>query len=303
MNRYDEQYLFRKATITDVDRIMRFIRAYWREDHILGNNREFFLYEHGHGEDVNFVICEDRGNDELVGIHGFIPYSHHRELAHVCGVMTMVKKDITIPMLGVELIKRFITITGYKTYCGIGTNSKTMVPLVKRLLHRHVGKMQHYYCLNEAVKDFKVAKIVDRKKCSLVADDSHQTQLLEFKDFDDLKKRFVLNKPYCFLPYKESWYLEKRYVHHPIYNYRMWGIDISGQVVALLVSREVIYKNTKILRFVDFIGEITDLARIGASVKKMIKRDQYEYADFLLYGVPEHIMCQAGFVLKSEEDN
>ena len=34
-------------------------------------------------------------------------------------------------MLGVELIKRFIDIVNYKTYCGIGTNPQTMVPLAK----------------------------------------------------------------------------------------------------------------------------------------------------------------------------
>src|SRR5438552_10905726 len=138
MNRYDAQYIFRKATIRDTDRIMSFIREHWRKDHILGNDRDFFLYEHGNGEEINFVLCEDKGSGELVGIHGFIPYSHHRELRHVCGVITIVKNSVTVPMLGVELIKRFITLTEYQTYCGIGTNTKTMVPLAKQLFHRNV---------------------------------------------------------------------------------------------------------------------------------------------------------------------
>ena len=57
MSRYNEQYIFRKANIADVDRLMRFIREHWRADHILGNDRDFFLYEHGNGKEVNFVIC------------------------------------------------------------------------------------------------------------------------------------------------------------------------------------------------------------------------------------------------------
>ncbi|MEL7567167.1 MAG: hypothetical protein AAGU27_20140 [Dehalobacterium sp.] len=302
MNKYDELYNFRKAKMNDVDRLMRFIRENWRANHILGNDREFFLYEHGNGDEINFIICESKKNGELVGMHGFIPYSWDEELRHVCGVMTMVKKDVFIPMLGVELIKRFIGIMQYKTYCGIGTNPKTMVPLVKRLFHRYVGKMEHYYRLNEKVEEFKIVKIVNRKKNCAESIERNQAELLELKDFTEVKKRFVLNKSNPFLPYKEDWYIEKRYFKHLIYQYRVWGIAVNGRIRALLFGRQVEQANTKILRFVDFIGDIEDLVFVNKGVKEIIEKDGYEYADFLLHGVPEKIMSKAGFVRKTEEE-
>lgn len=301
MNKYDELYTFRHAKMSDVDRLMRFIRENWRANHILGNDREFFLYEHGCGEEINFIICEDKKNSEIVGMHGYIPYSFNSELRHVCGVMTMVKKDVVIPMLGVELIKRFIEITKYKTYCGIGTDPNTMVPLVKRLFHRNAGKMDHYYQLNEEVNDFNIARIINRKEC-LPDREINQAELVEFKDFQEVKNKFVLNKSYRFLPYKEDWYIEKRYFNHPIYHYRVWGIVIDGEVLALLVGRQVVLEKAKILRFVDFIGDIENLALIGKAAKAIIISNGYEYADFLLHGVPEDVMNKAGFVRKMEEE-
>jgi hypothetical protein len=302
MNKYDERYIFRVATIHDVDRIMSFIREYWKADHILGNDREFFLYEHGNGDQTNFVICEDKETAEFVGMHGFIPYSRDKSSRHICGVMTMVKKDAIIPMLGVELIKRFIEIMQYQTYCGIGTNPKTMVPLVKRLFHRYVGRMDHYYRLNDNVDNFIIAKIVNRSHSLLQSEEVNQTELVEFKSFEELKRRFVLNKSYRFLPFKEDWYIEKRYFNHPIYHYKVWGISVDGVATALLIGREVKHDDSKILRLVDFIGNIEDLGTINHSVKDIIEHNGYEYADFMLHGVPEEIMNQAGFVRKITEE-
>ena len=302
MNKYDELFIFREAKINDVDKLMSFIKEHWRANHILGNDRDFFLYEHGNGDRINFIICEDRNNSEIVGMQGFIPYSWDEELCHICGVMTMVKKGIAIPMLGVELIKRFIDIVNYKTYCGIGTNPQTMVPLVKRLFGRFVCKSTHYYQLNEKVEVFEIAKIVDRKKSCEAILESNSAQLVEFNNFEEVKRNFVLNKSYNFLPYKEDWYIKKRYFNHPIYRYRVWGIVVNGAVLALLFGRQVECANTKILRFVDFIGNIEDLVHAGKGIRNIIETNSYEYADFLLHGIPESIMSKSGFVRKIEEE-
>jgi hypothetical protein len=304
MNQYDELYVFRQAKLADVDRLMSFIRKHWRSNHIFGNDRDFFVYEHGDGDDVNFILCENKQHGDIVGMHGFIPYSLNEQLRHICGCMTMVKKDVPIPMLGVELIKRFIVMTGYKTYCGIGTNPNTMVPLVKRLFRRHVGKMEHYYRLNDRVENFRIAKISNSNSATVenfTVNDIRSAQLVALKSFDDVTQKFTLNQSYRFLPYKEDWYIEKRYFNHPIYNYKVWGVSIDDVVCALLIGRCVEMNEAKILRFVDFIGEIENLSLIADGVKEIIESEEYEYADFLLCNVPEQIMNRAGFLKKVED--
>ena len=211
------------------------------------------------------------------------------------------KKGGSYSYVGVELIKRFIDIVNYKTYCGIGTNPQTMVPLAKRLFGRFVCKSAHYYQLNEKVEVFEIAKIVDRKKSCGAIVESNSAQLVEFNNFEEVKRNFVLNKVYKFLPYKEDWYIKKRYFNHPIYRYRVWGIVVNEVCLGLLFGRQVERGNAKIIRFVDFI-DIEDLALAGKGIKGIIETNSYEYADFLLHGIPERIMIKSGFVRKIEEE-
>ena len=132
--------------------------------------------------------------------------------------------------------------------------------------------------------------------------ESNSSQLVEFNNFEEVKRNFVLNKVYKFLPYKEDWYIKKRYFNHPIYIYRVWGIALNGEILALLFGRQVERGNEKIIRFVDFIGDIENLALAGKGIKDIIETNNYEYADFLLHGIPESIMNKSGFVRKIEKE-
>ncbi len=302
MNRYEEKYNFKIASINDVDLIMAFIREHWRSGHVLGTNKEFFLYEHGHGDQVNFVLCIEKESNRLVGIHGFIPYSNEPDFRHVCGVMTMVKKDGVMPLLGVELIKKFISLANYQSYCGIGTNEKTMLPLVKTVFGRSTAKLDHYYMLNESISDFKIAKVSNTPKVPCTYKEVAQAKLQLLKTFKMLSQSFELNKPFSNLPFKAGWYIKKRYFEHPIFRYKVWGISNRGRIEAILVGREVEANKTTILRMVDFIGNIESIRLIQQELRKLIIKNGYEYIDFLLHGINENTMNKAGFLLKNEDE-
>ena len=49
-NKFSEIFDFRKALYSDLENIMRFIREFWGTHHILGNDKEFFIYEHGNDD-------------------------------------------------------------------------------------------------------------------------------------------------------------------------------------------------------------------------------------------------------------
>ena len=85
-NRFDEKYIFRLAHIEDVDMIMQFIRDEWGRDHILGHNRDLFLWQYGSSEyddheTINVILMLDRLTLEMCGMIGFIPYSDEKEAA------------------------------------------------------------------------------------------------------------------------------------------------------------------------------------------------------------------------------
>ena len=50
------------AKLDDLDEIMQFIDNEWEKGHILGTNRDFFLYEYKNKELLNFVISKNQSN-------------------------------------------------------------------------------------------------------------------------------------------------------------------------------------------------------------------------------------------------
>ena len=65
-------YQIRFAEVSDVEDIMSFIKNHWKEQHILAQNKPFFLYEYGNDKTINFAIARDVSTNELVGLCGFI---------------------------------------------------------------------------------------------------------------------------------------------------------------------------------------------------------------------------------------
>ncbi|MBC3804837.1 hypothetical protein GH808_10380 [Acetobacterium fimetarium] len=300
MNKYDENYNFRQANSDDIDKIMCFIKRKWRNNHILGNNKDFFLYEHGNEDKLNFIICEDKSTGKMVGMHGFIPYSNSdHQYYHVCAVMIMVSGENLIPMVGVELIKRFISITNYQTYCGIGTNPETMVPLGKHLFGRTTGIMQHYYRLND-LSDYKIAVIKNKKIQRL--DNQLNAVLVNVENLTDLDGFFDFEKKYEKLPYKSKKYIEKRYFLHPIYKYLKWKVIYEDETKGLLVGKEITVNGSTIMRIVDYIGDLSVLKYLGEPIKLMLNNKNYEYVDCFSNGLAREDMEQAGFFLLEKED-
>ena len=52
----EERYRFYLAKKQDILDIMTYIGKYWKPNHILAQNREFFEYEFAAGEDIHFGV-------------------------------------------------------------------------------------------------------------------------------------------------------------------------------------------------------------------------------------------------------
>ena len=131
-------YKISQAKIEDRENIMKFIDRFWKPDHILAKDKEFFNYEHLDGNKINFFLAKDIQTGKILAIQGFIPYGTDPN-CHICGVISRVHPNSKIPMLGIELMKKMLDDKSPKTYCGIGTNPKTMLPLVKKFLREVLG--------------------------------------------------------------------------------------------------------------------------------------------------------------------
>jgi len=207
-------------------------------------------------------------------------------------------KRPVVPFLGIELMKRLIQMTECRTEIGLGANPKTSIPLLKMMLKFWVGKMKHYYRLSDR-SEFKIAKI---KKVKMSEKTSSYTYTLKkYNNIDELTATFNLEERKSVRPYKDSWYINKRFFKHPIYKYNIYGACNSrGKVEAIVISREIECNDRKILRIVDFIGDGKAFLGLYDAFSELIK--EYEYIDFYCYGLEEEFVENAGFIEKKEDD-
>lgn len=301
MNKFDVRYDIRLANMDDIPMIMKFIDEHWRKGHIMAVDRELFEYEFVHEDKVNFVLAIEKNGKTLEGIFGFLncSYTQNDNKKDIWGSMWKVL-DGNMPLLGIELAKRVIELTGCRVQIGNGANPNTTVPLRKIFFREKTAKMKHYYMLNSECTDFKIA-IIREKKLGIPKHNSDK-KIKRLNSIEEVKKLFDLKYNEEYIPFKDYAYIDKRYFKHPYYNYDVYGIMNNENIEALLVLREVETNNSKVLRIMDYIGKQSIFAGLNNFFVKILKENEYEYIDFYVLGFEENAISDAGFVERIEND-
>ena len=306
MNRLQDLFVFRQAKLSDQSIIMKFINDFWKPNHILGTDSDFFEYEHVNGSDINFFLAINKKTNSLSAIQGFIAYGQVPN-SHICGVMTKVSPLEKVPFLGVEIMNQMLKNTNPQTYCGIGTNPKTMVPLVKKFFKRHVGIMNQYFFLNPSLDNFNIVKISKKhnhllktkfiEKSILINNIKIADEQIIGKNYENLF--FDKN-----LPRKSLEYVLKRYVFHPRYSYQNYLVfDPQSGNNSLLIAREVDHCGSRVLRIIDFIGDVNVFGKLNDWLIFITSKNCYEYVDLLCSGIDQKLFEKSGFNFHLKNDN
>ena len=300
-SKYDTAYSFRMANINDTDNIMHFIREEWDKNHILGHNKELFLWQYGKTEygdcdTINIVLMEEKKSGLICGMMGFIPYSNNQNELHISTSMGMVKSDNPIPMAGVELIRRQQRMVGEKANFASGTNPKTILPIYERVFKHYTGYMQQYYILNTRKDTFNIASI-DRMMQSSDRFDESGLQLENVDNFEDMSSKYDLLERNRRMSIKSPQYIKKRFFDHPIYHYKKWILNFKGVNVGALFGREITLNNSIILRLVDYRGNLKYLSCLGTALHDLMWTEGYEYIDLMVSDCSDLGLDRAGFSL------
>lgn len=297
MSRIDELVEFRIADISEADEIMQFIHDYWKPTHILARDKDFFLYEYGNGDKLNFLVAHDRSTNELIGIYGFYMYSSAESFANgtgdCAGGLSKVKDDCSIPFVGLEMYKKLPRILKSRSIIGVGLNFKTSYKLVSRALHMTVGKMKQYYRLSDC-ENYKIA-VIKNKYISTLEDT--KADFVEISSFEQYRECFNNDLNINRLPYKDNSYIEKRYFNHPVYKYHFLLINKS----TMIVYRIITCNGSTAIRIVDILGNAENIVFAGLYFDQVMKEYKSEYVDIMENGVPDDLMRKAGFTELAHE--
>lgn len=297
MNKFDDLCVFRFAKMGDTERIMSFIRDYWSSTHILATDKDFFLFEFQSGEDLNFFLAESKKDASLQAIMGFFAYSKPQpEMTDYSGALLKVRNDCSIPLLGIEVVRRFLDGKKPRMYIGNGSNPKTALPWQKRALGHKTGKLGHYYRLN-GDRPYHIAGVVEKK---ILSAGSGMGELVEYKDMETLERDFDIARWTDRIPYKDRQYIYKRYLAHPIYRYLLYGIRMADAVETVLITREVEQAGAKIWRIVDILGCCENIQYAGEAIDNLLKEKEYEYVDIYQHGIADLVLERAGFLNREQ---
>jgi len=291
-NKFDELITFSIAKKDNVDEIMEFFYQYWSKTHILSTDKNFFEYEFGNeGGQINFLLARNKNSGELLGIYGFYPYNLKMDsgLLDVAGGPSKVRPSCNIPFLGLEMYKRLPQLLGARTVIGVGLNENTSFQISSRLLKRYVGRMRHFYRLNNS-GSYSVARI--NNEILLTINEPTQCELEEVTSINELLENLNVDSFTERVPFKDKGYIEKRYFNHPIYKYRIYVLKSH----MALVTREIKVKGVTILRIVDVLGNLEFLKYVGKFLDRLLYENKYEYIDFVETGLSDDSLTRMGFV-------
>lgn len=304
MESFDDIYMITRAQKKDISDIMCFINEYWKKNHIIATNRELFEYEFLDNDNVNFIIARGSKTLEIEGVFGFLYTAQNIEKRDIWGSIWKVK-DGNKALLGLELLKRMVILSGCRYNLDVGANPKTSVPVVRTLLKYQTDKMNHYYILSDFYKDnYKIAYVNDycyKKVEHIEAQDylvEELTELMQVRQFFEDNKAELLGA----VPYKDFWLVEKKYINHPINEYHIYGIKAENSTKGLMILRIQEKDDRKAIRFVDYLGDERFLQGTSSFWHNILIKYEAEYVDFYEHGFDQEILTKAGFKYRDESD-
>ncbi len=288
----ESDFSIRFAKEEDISRIMHFIKEYWDEKHILANSREMFVFQYVYGQEVCFVISQNKVTSELEGILGYIPYGTEGN-RDIFTALWKVRRGKNL-FQGIDLLYYLEQNARCKDLFCAGINPKTFS--IYKYMRKNVTKMEHFYMLND-IEEFKIAKI-SNKKIVTVAEIPYEVKMIE--ELDQLQI-FDENAGMQVRPIKSREYVKRRFFEHITYHYDIYEIE-TRRGTAYVVGREQSQEGRVIFRIVDMWGTDQAISGIGLFLKDLIYKKKYEYIDCYVYGIDNEIMQKAGFEVIREND-
>ena len=288
----------------DYIKVSRFINIEWKKDHILSKSKDLFDWQYlNKNKTYNFVVLKNK--NEICGVLGFIPSSRYDKNLFKENVLWLALWKISnkIKIKGIGL-KMLAFLQKNVNHIGIGVNGINKDhPSMYRALGYKSDNLNHYYSVN---------KNCDLKIISSPKDYNHPYPnpigsnwiLLNenvIKNFKEIYSYKILSHS----PIKKTaYYFLNRYIKHPFYDYQVYIIPSIDQKEAALISIRIDkIDKSKVLRIVDFYGNIEILNYAGYGLEKIINKSSIEYVDFFSYGIPDEIMTNFGFRIVDYQQN
>ncbi|MDO4565830.1 MAG: hypothetical protein Q4B42_00715 [Oscillospiraceae bacterium] len=311
----------------ELEEFRAFCLESWGEKHPLIHNEATFNYYFRRGEKLNFALARDAESGDILSVCGYIlANSSSRPDAWISYLVS--KKGAPFG-LAYRLFDYIIETTNCRSLACNNIRKKTRG--LYELRGWHFGQLKHYYRLNESLERFTLAEInerdipplngsvpIARASCSpshaegggraipaALSGEFHESSRVEIRKINGKEELESFEESVLAenRPYKDSGYLERRYLRSPWFAYELLGAFENARPLALLVHRKISAGAESVLRVVDFIGDCAALKGFGAYLDEEMKRLGAQFCDFFAAGLKPELMRAAGFALREDDVN
>lgn len=291
-------YTIRQPHFSEIGLVQDFIENHWKKGHALSKSSELLLFQHldSSSNQLNYYMAQNNETKEIDALFGFIPTSQYDDKLEkngdYWGAVWKRREDIhneEVNDIGFSVFLRLFDEPNFHSFGAIGI-SKVALRIYKAF-KCEIGYLQHYYILNNQIKEFKIAGNVEKSQAE-VGDGYISKQGWSVSELRQPELN-SLNIPPSYRPIKSINYLINRYANHPIYQYKFYGVYKDGNIVTILVARYVEANGARVIRIVDALGELQ--GTLYDSFQKIMHETDAEYVDFMNYGIEESIFYEMGF--------
>jgi hypothetical protein len=284
--------------------LLDFIKRYWQEDHVFVKSDELLRFQHYNPlkEEYSFILGVNTQTNQIDGIIGLIPVSQYdpalAKYNDTWGGIWKVRSDVRNEEIGSLGMRLFGAFNMFTSHGSIGM-SKVATKL-HAMMNYTSCSLNQYYILNPECSEFKIAVIpfkVQKIKSTLKSG----FKIKKISNITDIPRDEVIGVYY---PIKSLSYLQNRFSHHPIYQYKFWGIYSKNKSLkTIFVTRSIDIKNSRVIRIVDVLGPLENLGTLKAEFEALCKVESAEYIDIMNYGVSKKIFEELGFEQLNVNEN
>lgn len=294
-------YKYRFCKVSEIDKLKDFIDKHWKKGHILSRSEELIKFQHHvEGKDtLTFVVAENQETGEFDGVFGYISnwkYAPSHQIPNVqWGAVWKVREDIhneEIGKVGLGMLRFILKTDPSDVFSSLGISGAHKQ--LATSLNYNVGDMNRYYIPNISVKDYKVI-LNPNTQCIDISPTDSYVQEIAFP----AKASFKVNMN----PYKDIEYFDNRYHKHPFFKYYYMGLYKNEEMKGVFVYRKIDVNGSVILRIMDFVGDLSDVNNINASMQQKLKDEKAEYIDCLNHGISSKYFEKIGFIQAFKDSN
>lgn len=300
-------YEIRIAKKEDRPGIVNFIDTHWRKNHIFVQNRALLDWQHLDRREsrYNFVIGVEKSTGELHGILGFIPlnqFDSELGIDRLCWLAIWKTCDAARGRkLGRRLLSHLETEIHPKILSTVAASEMTLSMYQEKGFQ--TGRLDQYFVVNFKKTEFKLIQFDEsqlNKEIAGSADSAKKLNLMTETDIRNFGSRFPTLQQY--VPVKSADYVINRYLQHPVYSYRIYGILENDVPLGFIVIRVCGHGARNALRIVDFIGPSSALCGLAMEWSSLLQHFDAEYIDFCVAGLAEKDLFSAGFTKRKAGD-